>query len=260
MSARGDFPETVGDAASNDAVAAAVDVRALRVVRGDHAVLDGLSLRIPRGPVTGLLGPSGCGKTTLMRTIVGVQIVAGGAVDVLGLPAGSPSLRRRVGYLTQTPSVYRDLTVRENLEYFARVIGVGRAEIEATLDTVGLRDAAARITGRLSGGQLARVSLATVLLGDPDVLVLDEPTVGLDPLLREELWSTFHGLAARGHTLLVSTHVMDEAERCDEVLLMRDGALLAQDTPAGLLATTGAGDVEGAFIALVRSVSDRSSA
>lgn len=231
----------------------AIDVRALRVVRGDRAVIDDLSLRIPRGRVSGLLGPSGCGKTTLMRAIVGVQVIAGGTVEVLGLPAGAPSLRRRIGYLTQVPSVYRDLTVRENLDYFARVIGVGPAEIDATLETVGLHAEAQRVTGRLSGGQLARVSLATVLLGDPDVMVLDEPTVGLDPLLREELWSTFHGLAARGHTLLVSTHVMDEAERCDDVLLMRDGALLAQDTPAGLLAATGARDVESAFIALVQA-------
>ncbi|MEX2228612.1 MAG: ABC transporter ATP-binding protein [Dehalococcoidia bacterium] len=227
-------------------------MRALRVVRGGHVVLRDLSLRIPHGRVTGLLGPSGCGKTTLMRAIVGVQTVAAGTVDVLGLPAGAAPLRRRVGYLTQAPSVYRDLTVRENLDYFAHVLGVGRDAIDATLDAVGLSGEALRITGRLSGGQLARVSLATVLLGDPELLVLDEPTVGLDPLLREELWSTFHALAARGATLLVSTHVMDEAERCDEVLLMRDGAVLAQDTPAGLLARTGARDIEGAFLALVR--------
>jgi len=232
--------------------AAAVDVRALRVVRGGQVVLGDLALRIPHGRVTGLLGPSGCGKTTLMRAIVGVQTVAAGTVDVLGLPAGAAPLRSRVGYLTQAPSVYRDLTVRENLDYFAHVLGVGRDAIDATLDVVGLSGEASRITGRLSGGQLARVSLATVLLGDPELLVLDEPTVGLDPLLREELWSTFHALAARGATLLVSTHVMDEAERCDEVLLMRDGAVLAQDTPAGLLARTGAGDIEGAFLALVR--------
>jgi ABC-2 type transport system ATP-binding protein len=228
----------------------AVVIRGLVVERGGTRVLHGVDVDVPRGSVVGLLGPSGCGKSTLMRAIVGVQIVTGGTIDVLGEAAGSPALRRRVGYVTQAPSVYRDLTVRENLRYFARVLGASGG-IEPVLDAVGLSDFGDRIARRLSGGQLARVSLATALLGEPELLVLDEPTVGLDPVLRADLWARFRELAAGGVTLLVSSHVMDEAERCDRLLLMREGRILAADTPAGLLERTGAGDVEGAFLRLI---------
>jgi len=214
-------------------------------------VLDTISLRVQPGSVTGLLGPSGSGKTTLMRAIVGVQILAGGAVTVLGLPAGSPRLRSRLGYVTQAPSVYGDLTVHENLDYFAAVLGAPRARLDAAIDTVGLEQFADRVVRNLSGGQRSRVSLATALLGEPEVLVLDEPTVGLDPVLRRDLWDTFHALAGRGTTLLVSSHVMDEARRCDEIVLLRDGRILAGKAPAGLLAETGQTDLEAAFLALV---------
>lgn len=226
-------------------------VKDLRVTRGGRLVLPGLSIEVPRGAVTGLLGPSGCGKSTLMRAIVGVQVVHGGTVDVLGAPAGTPALRGRVGYVTQTPSVYADLTVRENLEYFAQILGVTSADVEPAIETVGLSPDADRVVGELSGGERTRVSLATALLNHPPVLVLDEPTVGLDPLLRRDLWDTFHRLAATGVTLLVSSHVMDEAERCDWLILMRDGAVLAADRPAALRERTGASDIEGAFLALV---------
>jgi ABC-2 type transport system ATP-binding protein len=229
----------------------AVRIAGLRVVRGGHRVLHDFALEIAPGQVTGLIGPSGCGKTTLMRAIVGVQVVAGGSVEVLGAPAGTPALRRRVGYLPQAPSVYRDLTVRENVQYFAGLLGVGGAAVESALDTVGLRAREGQVAASLSGGQLARVSLATVLLGEPDLLVLDEPTVGLDPVLRGELWDTFRALTARGATLLISTHVMDEAERCDRVVLMRDGTTLAHDTPAELLRATGTAEIEDAFLALI---------
>ena len=214
-------------------------------------MLDTISLRVQPGSVTGLLGPSGSGKTTLMRAIVGVQILAGGAVTVLGLPAGSPRLRSRLGYVTQAPSVYGDLTVHENLDYFAAVLGAPRARLDAAIDTVGLEQFADRVVRNLSGGQRSRVSLATALLGEPEVLVLDEPTVGLDPVLRRDLWDTFHALAGRGTTLLVSSHVMDEARRCDEIVLLRDGRILAGKAPAGLLAETGQTDLEAAFLALV---------
>ena len=234
------------------ALAEAVVVRGLVVDRGGARVLHGVAIDVPRGSVVGLLGPSGCGKSTLMRAIVGVQIVAGGTIEVLGEPAGSPALRRRVAYVTQAPSVYGDLTVRENLRYFAHVLGAPE-RVERVLTTVGLVDYADRITGRLSGGQLARASLATALLGDPELLVLDEPTVGLDPVLRADLWGRFRALAETGVALLVSSHVMDEAERCDRLLLMRDGRILAADTPAGLLERTGARDVEGAFLRLIGS-------
>lgn len=229
----------------------AVRVDGLRVVRGGRAVVDGLDLRVPIGQVVGLLGPSGCGKSTLMRCVVGAQVVAGGRVEVLGRPAGDPSLRSRVGYVTQTASVYDDLSVGENLSYFGAVLGAGRDDVARVLADVHLeRESGARV-GRLSGGQVSRVSLAVALLGGPELLVLDEPTVGLDPVLRRDLWDLFSRLASAGTTLLVSSHVMDEAERCNRLLLMREGALLADDTPARLLARTGAADVEHAFLRLV---------
>lgn len=231
----------------------AISIRDLRVTRGGRAVLRGVSLEVPGGSITGLLGPSGCGKTTLMRAIVGVQRIAGGEVRVLGERAGAPSLRPRVGYVTQAPAVYEDLTVGENLRYFARVLDVAASRVAEVIALVGLEGAEGQLAGSLSGGQRARVSLATALLNAPPVLVLDEPTVGLDPVLRQSLWATFHALAADGAALLVSSHVMDEAERCDRLVLMREGAVLAEDTPAGVLARTGASDIEGAFLALVGS-------
>ena len=231
----------------------AIDVEGLRVARGGVEVLHDLSLTVDDGSVTGLLGPSGCGKSTLMRAIVGVQIVSGGTVTVLGLPAGSPALRRQVGYVTQAPSVYGDLTVLENLRYFARITGVGRDRVEAVLESVGLSGFTTRLTSALSGGQRARVSLASALLGGPKVLVLDEPTVGLDPVLRAELWRMFHELARNGTTLLVSSHVMDEAGECDELLLMRDGVLLERSTPDELRRRTGQDDLAKAFLAVIES-------
>jgi ABC-2 type transport system ATP-binding protein len=229
----------------------AIDVRRLRVVRGGAVVLHDVDASIESGRVTGLLGPSGSGKSTLMRAIVGVQIVAGGDVDVLGSPAGASDLRSRVAYITQAPSVYGDLSVRENLRYFARILGAPSARVDETLATVGLEPEANRVVNRLSGGQRARASLATALLGEPDVLVLDEPTVGLDPVLRRDLWDAFHRLADGGAALLVSSHVMDEADRCDELLLLREGRLLATGTPAELRARTGADDLDSAFLRLV---------
>jgi ABC-2 type transport system ATP-binding protein len=234
---------------------AAVAVDRLRVVRGGRPVIPGLSWTVPTGQIIGLLGPSGCGKTTLMRALVGVQVVAGGTVTVLGRPAGHRELRRRVGYVTQSPSVYGDLTVTENLRYFAAVVGTRHrnlpAEVDRVLDLVDLRGSAAARVDRLSGGQRSRVSLAAALVGVPELLVLDEPTVGLDPALRRDLWAIFRRLADDGTTILVSSHVMDEASRCDRLLLMREGEVLADDTLAGLLAATGAPDIESAFLARV---------
>jgi len=230
---------------------AAIAVEDLRVERGGNTVLHGLSFDLPPGQIIGLLGPSGCGKTTLIRSIVGVQIVESGSVTVLGEPAGSKPLRSQVGYVTQAPSIYADLSVTENLRYFAGVLGVDDSRIDAVIETVGLGDYADHVASSLSGGQRSRVSLGTALLGDPKLLVLDEPTVGLDPVLREQLWSTFSELAAGGTTLLVSSHVMDEAGRCDQLLLMRDGRLLATETPDELRAETGEQDLEAAFLRLI---------
>ena len=231
----------------------AVVVDGLRVVRGAREVLPAISLSVPRGQVVGLLGPSGSGKTTLLRSIVGVQIVAGGTVTVLGQPAGSPGLRSRVGYVTQEPSVYGDLSVRANLAYFAALAGAPRDAVARVIETVDLTADADSRVDRLSGGQRSRVSLGAALVGSPEVLILDEPTVGLDPVLRRDLWALFHRLAADGATLLVSSHVMDEATRCDRLLLMREGRLLVDDTPDGLLARTGARDAEQAFLALIET-------
>jgi ABC-2 type transport system ATP-binding protein len=232
---------------------AAVTVTDLVVHRGRRRVLHGLSAALPRGQVTGLLGPSGSGKTTLMRALVGVQLVRSGTVTVLGEPAGSPLLRSRVGYVTQSPSVYPDLTVRENARYFAALHGAGAAAADAAVADVGLADAAGQLVTDLSGGEQGRASLACALVGSPELLVLDEPTVGLDPVLRVELWDRFHALAAAGTTLLVSSHVMDEAGRCDRLLLLREGRLLSDSTPAQLRADAGTADLEEAFLWLVRS-------
>jgi ABC-2 type transport system ATP-binding protein len=230
----------------------AIGVEHLHVVRGGHDVLPDLSLTVEEGTVTGLLGPSGCGKSTLMRSIVGVQVVAGGNVTVLGRPAGTPSLRHEVGYVTQAPSVYADLTVRENLRYFARITGADRSRIEDVIERVGLGAVAGNVTSNLSGGQRSRVSLATALVNEPKVLVLDEPTVGLDPVLRDELWRDFHQLAKGGATILVSSHSMEEASECDDLLLMRDGTILAATTPDGLRADTSETDLAKAFLAVIR--------
>jgi ABC-2 type transport system ATP-binding protein len=235
----------------------AIEISDLRVRRGGNLVLPKLSLSVEPGSVTGLLGPSGCGKTTLMRSIVGVQIVESGRVEVLGEPAGSVGLRSRVGYVTQAPSVYADLTVRENLRFFARVLGAGPGAVDEAIEAVSLRGLEGRIIRDQSGGQRARVSLATALLGDPDVLVLDEPTVGLDPLLRRDLWRTFKRLASEGKTLLVSSHVMDEASNCDRLALMREGELLAVATPEELLTRTGTEDIGEAFVRLIEEAEER---
>jgi len=231
----------------------AIAVENLRVLRGGKLVLPEISLQVGRGVVTGLLGPSGSGKTTLMRALVGVQIVAGGDVKVLGRPAGSSELRPRVGYVTQAPSVYGDLTVRENLLYFARVLDAPRERIDEVIATVALQKQADQVVGTLSGGERSRVSLASALLGEPELLVLDEPTVGLDPVLRRDLWDTFHELASGGRTLLVSSHVMDEARRCDELVLLRDGRVVAMTTPDELLRRTGKNELEDAFLALAEA-------
>ena len=230
-----------------------IRIRDLRVRRGGRLVLPGISVDIRAGVVTGLLGPSGSGKSTLIRSIVGVQIVESGEVTVLGRPAGSPELRREIGYVTQAPSVYGDLTVRENLRYFARILDAADQQIDEAIRTVALGGHEDQVVGTLSGGELSRVSLATALLGRPELLVLDEPTVGLDPLLRRDLWNTFHRLAEAGNTLLVSTHVMDEAERSDDLVLLRDGQLVATGSPDDLRHRTHADDLEDAFLALAEA-------
>ncbi|MDA5142593.1 ABC transporter ATP-binding protein [Streptomyces sp. AD681] len=243
----------------DDPAPPAVHAEDLTVVRGSRTVLRGLGFTVPRGRITGLLGPSGCGKSTLMRAIAGTQAKVAGTLDVLGRPAGHPSLRTRIGYVTQAPSVFDDLTVRQNLAYFAEILDPGRAaadrrreDVTRVVADVDLTTHADALAGNLSGGQRSRVSLAVALLGAPELLVLDEPTVGLDPVLRRDLWALFHSVTAeRGATLLVSSHVMDEAERCHRLLLMREGEVLADDTPDALRTRTDSETVEEAFLHLV---------
>ncbi|WP_433679249.1 ABC transporter ATP-binding protein [Nocardia sp. CA-119907] len=229
----------------------AVEVRNLCVRRGGREVLHDISLTIPRGSITGLLGPSGCGKTTLMRSIVGTQIVESGEISALGIPAGAAELRRRIGYVTQAPSIYPDISVRENVAYYAALYGRDRDDTDEAIAAVGLLEQARQRGDELSGGQQTRASLACALVAQPEVLILDEPTVGLDPVLRVDLWKQFHELAANGTTLLVSSHVMDEAEHCDKLLLLREGALLAQLSPDELRTETGEQNLEQAFLTLI---------
>jgi ABC-2 type transport system ATP-binding protein len=230
----------------------AVSIEKLTVVRGKRTAVDDVSVRIAKGTITGLLGPSGCGKTTLMRAIVGTQIVESGKVTVLGHPAGSAELRRRVGYVTQSATIYDDLRVIDNVRYFASLYGSDSKTADESIDAVGLADHRTALCGNLSGGQRTRASLACALVSHPDLLVLDEPTVGLDPVLRVDLWDQFHRLARRGTTLIVSSHVMDEAEHCGDLLLLREGRLLAHTTPTQLREDTGCLSLEEAFLSIIR--------
>jgi ABC-2 type transport system ATP-binding protein len=230
----------------------AVSVEHLRVIRGKRPALHDFSVNIARGSITGLLGPSGCGKTTLIRCIVGSQIVNSGTVTVLGKPAGCAELRHRVGYMPQDPTIYNDLRIIDNVRYFASLYGVASQAADAAIERVGLSDHRTAFCGNLSGGQRTRASLACALVCQPDLLVLDEPTVGLDPVLRVDLWEQFTELARGGTTLLVSSHVMDEADHCDDLLLMREGSLVAHATPTHLREDTGCTSLEDAFLSMIK--------
>jgi len=239
--------ELIGDGARP-----AIAVENLTVIRGRRTALDDVTVHIAPGTVTGILGPSGCGKTTLIRSIVGTQIITSGSVTVLGRPAGSADLRHRVGYVTQDPTIYPDLRVIDNVRYFASLYGTGAKAADESVVDVGLDDHRTALCSNLSGGQRTRVSLACALVSHPDLLVLDEPTVGLDPVLRVDLWQQFDRLATRGTTLLISSHVMDEADHCADLLLLREGRLLAHTTPAALREDTGCQSLEEAFLSVIR--------
>lgn len=230
----------------------AVDLSDVDVVIGGKRILSDVSAKIPRGRIIGLLGPSGAGKTTLMRVIMGLQRMSAGSAEVLGHPAGAPYLRSQIGYVTQSPAIYDDLTVHENLRYFAAMLGVPKERARKAMDGVGLGPLAGHLAKTLSGGERARVSLAVALLDKPPLLVMDEPTVELDPVLRHDLWQHFRELAETGSTLLVSSHAMDEADKCDDLILLRDGRVLARGTPDQLTAHTRTNSIEGAFLYLVK--------
>lgn len=230
----------------------AVSVKQLHVRRGKTVAVNGVSFSLEPGTITGLIGPSGSGKTTLMRTLVGAQIYQKGEVLIQGRKAGSADLRPKIGYVTQSAAVYKDLTVQQNLHYFARIVGAPRGQVKQLLERLDLAKQRKQLAGDVSGGQLARVSLAIALLGDPEFLILDEPTVGQDPVLRDELWRLFRELAAAGKTLLVSSHIMNEASHCDRLLVMRQGKLVADTTASDLMHTTHTTDLDDAFLALIR--------
>jgi ABC-2 type transport system ATP-binding protein len=233
----------------------AVEFSDLTVVRGGRAVLHGIGGSFEAGRVTGLFGPSGSGKSTLIRAIAGVQARVRGTLTVLGEAPGGAAVRSQLGYMTQSPSVYEDLTVAENLRYFASIRG---GEVGDVVEQVDLSPQADQLVRSLSGGQLARVSLAAALVAEPRLLLLDEPTVGLDPLLRRELWRLFRSLADGGTALLVSSHVLDEARHCDRLILLRDGRIVAQLTPAELVARTGTDDMDDAFVRLIEAAASDS--
>lgn len=228
-----------------------IDAKQLTVRKNKTVILNGLSFAVESGRITGLIGPSGSGKTTLMRSIVGVQKISDGHLQVLDMASGAKQLRTKIGYVTQQPAIYGDLTVQQNLRYFGALVRAKKADIDNVIKTVDLTEQSRQLARTLSGGQQARVSLAIALLGKPQLLVLDEPTVGLDPILRRDLWQLFRRLANEGKTLLVSSHVMDEAEQCDDILLLRSGELLWNNTKDKLLQVTKSSSVEHAFLRII---------
>ena len=224
------------------------------VRRAKTEALSSVNFEVSNGQIVGLLGPSGAGKSTIMRSIVGVQNGVTGSVEVLGEKSGSVDLATRVAYSTQQSSVFDDLSVTQNLLYTAAILGLDKKRVPQVISTVKLEGYEKAKVRDLSGGQKSRVSLAMALIGDPELLVLDEPTVGLDPVLRAELWGLFRKLANQGKTLLVSSHVMDEAERCDQIIFVRDGKVIAFDTLANILKNTKTKSAEEAFLVLAGGV------
>jgi ABC-2 type transport system ATP-binding protein len=222
--------------------APAIVTRGLTRRFGERVAVDCLDLEIPRARVSGFLGPNGSGKSTTMRMLCGLLVPSAGEAHVLGLsmPQGAEALRRRLGYMTQRFSLYEDLSVRENLEFLAAVHDLpraaARARVDALLAEFALAPRAAQLAGTLSGGQRQRLALAGAVLHQPELLVLDEPTSAVDPQSRRDFWEALFELAERGVTILVSTHFMDEAERCHELAILDRGRLVAAGAPRRLLA------------------------
>jgi len=229
-------------------VTAMIEARDVRKRFGDVAALDGVDLSVPAGSIYALLGPNGAGKTTLIRAIVGLVKPDGGELRVFGERMPQRAVLSRIGYMTQAAALYLELSVEENVRFFARI--AGRGDVEEVLRFVELWDRRRTITATLSGGMRTRLSLACTLVHRPDLLLLDEPTVGVDPQLRVQLWEGLREMAASGTAILVSSHVMDEAARADRLGLMRAGRILAEGTVDELLARAGVDDLEDAFLRL----------
>lgn len=230
----------------------AIVIDDLKVTRGSRRILKGVSISLEKGSITGLLGPSGSGKSTLIRSIAGVQKVESGTVTILGRPAGSRAARASVGYMTQASAAYKDLTVRENVAHWARIARAPASAVDEIISQLRLTDRAHALASNISGGQASRLSLACTMVGNPPVLLLDEPTVGLDPVLREEIWDLIRERAAAGTTVLVSSHVMDEAQRCDSLVFIREGDILATGTAESILEDTATSSMDAAFLALAK--------
>ena len=236
---------------SDSAPVPAIETAGLTKRFGRIAAVDSLDLSLPAGRIYGLLGPNGSGKTTLIRLLVGLARPTSGTARVLGVPMPSRPNLARIGYMTQADGIYTELSVWENVRFFAALFGIHDADrLREVLEVVYLADRRNTPTLELSGGMRRRLSLACALVHRPDVLFLDEPTVGIDPALRVQFWDYFRRLAGEGSTLLVSSHVMDEAERCDELLLVLHGRLLAQGSSRSVVEQAGATDLEGAFLRL----------
>lgn len=217
-------------------------------------VLDGVDFEVPRGQIVCLLGPSGCGKTTMVDLVVGNTVPASGAVTVLGERAPYPHARKKVGYMPQDEALYADITAEENLRFFGAMAGLGGARLRARMDDLlsfaKLEGDRKKLVAHYSGGMKRRLSLAVAMLHEPELLVLDEPTVGLDPAHRRVIWDELDRLAAGGATILVTTHIMDEAARCHRVVMLQGGRIIAEGTPGDILEQTGTADLESAFLAL----------
>ena len=215
-------------------------------------VLHDINLSIPTGLIYGLLGPSGCGKTTTVKVMSGIMEATSGAVFVENTQMPNLNMMRKIGYMAQSDALYTSLTAEENLTFFGSVYGVPKdklkLKIDEVMELVNLKNDIKKATGAYSGGMKRRLSLAISLLHDPDILILDEPTVGIDPILRKSIWHALNMMAKKGMTIIVTTHVMDEADKCHELAMMRDGYLIAQGTPQKLISDIGADNIEEAFI------------
>lgn len=230
----------------------AVQIEGLEVQYGHQIVLPKLDLVIPKGQIIGLLGPSGCGKTTLVKSIIGINKYKSGSIYVFGKQIPSFDAMSAIGYMSQNDALYDDLSAIDNLLFFGKIYGIhGKAaniRAKELLDFVDLSNDSKKAVRYYSGGMRRRLSLAIALINRPNLLILDEPTVGIDPVLRRKFWDEFELLKSEGCTILATTHVMDEASRCDRIILLREGKIIANGTPGELLIETNTNNIEDAFL------------